>query len=104
VQFLIDSAAGDFRAHHTPEPAKFRHVRVGHTTSNGATRYIMCGEFLPVVKEGKAEWMAFATVKTDPYEQYIGSQSGSFCQKPAFVQDSKADLAPQLQSKYDSLK
>src|SRR5262245_60110840 len=76
-EFLITSAATDFRTH-PPNPVRFREVRMGHVTSpNGELSYRLCGEFLPAEQGGKAEWIAFATIKTSPYEQWIGGQAAS---------------------------
>jgi len=105
IQFLIDSAASDFHTHRPPDPAEFRHVRVGHQTApNGAKQYMLCGEFLPAAKEGKRQWMSFVTIKTSGYEQYLGDQGANFCKQYKVTWDSKKDLSATLKSKLDSLR
>lgn len=69
VQFLITSAANDFRHHQPPTPVDFRKVRIGYITSSNERIYVLCGEFLS--KENN-EWVEFTTVKTSGYEQYLG--------------------------------
>jgi hypothetical protein len=82
LEFLLTAAATDFHAHRPPFPARFRDVRFGHfMIPAGTKQYMLCGEFLPQQREGKAEWTPFATIKTSGYEQYIGIQALSFCQR-----------------------
>lgn len=103
VEFLIDSAASDFHAQRQLHPARFRHVRVGHVmTPDGTKQYRLCGEFLPAQEKGKAEWMAFVTIKTSGYEQYLGAQAASFCQRPTLIWDNERDLSSSLQGQFDS--
>lgn len=73
--------------------------------SDGATQYLLCGEFLPAQQEqGKAEWMPFATIKTDPYEQLLGGQAAGHCQQSSIVWDDGEDLSSMLQSRLESLR
>jgi len=105
IDFLLTSAATDFHAHHPPYPTRFREVRFGHfMTEAGEKQYMLCGEFLPQQREGKAEWMPFATIKTSGYEQYIGAQAVSFCQLSHVVWDKDEDLSSSLQNRLDSLR
>lgn len=102
-EYLLTSAAADFREHQPPLPAKFRNVRLGHagdTTKSGAWR--LCGEFLPSEGGDKAEWTGFATIKTSKYEHYIGS-STNFCTDEKMVWDT-GDLSSALKDKFDSTK
>jgi len=104
-QFLLTSAATDFRAHNPPTPSRFRAVRIGHVmTPSGDAQYMLCGEFLPIQEGGKAAWTPFATIKTSGYEQWIGAQSAAFCQGPSVIWDEEGDLSSSLQSKFDSLR
>jgi hypothetical protein len=76
VQFLIASAANDFRNHQPPTPLDFRNVKIGYiTSSNNEKIYVLCGEFLS--KENN-EWVEFTTIKTSGYEQYLGK--AHYCQ------------------------
>jgi hypothetical protein len=70
VQFLITSAVIDFRDHQPPTPIDFRNVKVGYLKSTESKKiFVLCGEFLS--KEDNY-WIAFTTIKTSGYEQYIG--------------------------------
>src|SRR5262245_25580698 len=69
MEFLLTSAATDFHTHRPPDSVRFRHVRLGHTTtSKGETQYILCGQFQPAQDEGVAKWTNFATIRTSGYE------------------------------------
>jgi hypothetical protein len=105
MEFLLRSAATDFHAHHPPVVERFRHVRFGHVmTPAEAKQYQLCGEFLPQQREGKVEWTPFVTIKTDPFEQYIGDLAASWCQRSRFVQDRDKDLSSTLQNRLDSIR
>jgi hypothetical protein len=81
IQFLITSAAMDFRDHQPPTPVDLRNLNMGYIKSSNQERiYILCGEFLS--KENK-EWVSFATIKTSGYEQYIGETQ--YCQDATLV-------------------
>jgi hypothetical protein len=106
VEFLINSAAGDFHAQRQPHPARFRHVRVGHVMNpDGTKQYRLCGEFLPAQEKGKAEWTPFVTIKTSGYEQYLGAQvAARYCQRPTIIWDKEEDLSSSLQRRFDSMR
>src|SRR6476661_4442762 len=100
VQFLLTTAANDFHTHRPPEPVRFRDVRIGHVvTPTGQEHYMLCGQFLPAQEGGTAQWTAFATIKTSPYEQWIGAPAAGFCQGTSVVWDKVGDLSPSLQSR-----
>ena len=65
---------------------------------------MLCGQFLPVQGEAKAEWTPFATIKTSGYEQWTGTQAAGFCQGSSIVWDKVGDLSSALQSRLDSLR
>src|SRR5438034_6613665 len=103
VQFLLTAAATDFRTHRSPDPVRFRDVRIGQVmTPSGEEQYILCGQFLPAQEGGKAEWTPFATIKTSGYEQWIGAQAAVVCQGSSVIWDKVGDLSPSLQSRLDS--
>jgi len=105
VQFLLTAAATDFHTHRPPDPVRFRGVRLGHNiTPSGEMLYILCGQFLPAQDGGNAQWIPFATIKTDPYEQWIGSQASPFCQSSSVIWDEVGDLSASLQNRLDSLR
>ena len=101
VQFLLEAAAADFRAHGPSGPVRFRDVSVGHMKAlNGGEQYLLCGQVLG----GKGEWTPFATIKTSGYEQYLGAQATGFCQGSSVIWDKKGDLSSSLKSRLDSLR
>ena len=103
VQFLLTSAATDFHTHRPPDPVRFRDVRIGHViTPSGEEQYMLCGQFLPAAEGANAEWTPFVTIKTSGYEQWIGAQAASFCQRSSVIWDKEDDLSPLLQSRLDS--
>jgi hypothetical protein len=79
---LLAHAAADFRQHTQPLPDQFRRVHVGQFTApDGRSRTVLCGEF----KAGaRGPWTRFATVQTDPYEQWLGDGAQGFCKAPGF--------------------
>lgn len=97
VEFLIQAAATDFRAHRPPDPVRFRDVRLGHVmTARGEPQYMLCGEFLAAGTDGKDAWTRFATIKTSDYEQWLGAQAAGFCDGPAVTWDRAGDLSATL--------
>lgn len=55
-----------------------RAVRLGVATGeDGAARDVLCGEFTRAGAE--ARWIPFATVRTDPYEQWLGGAATALC-------------------------
>lgn len=94
VQFLITSAAADFRQHQPPTAMDIRNVKIGYLASeNNAKLFVLCGEFLS--KENK-EWMSFATIKTSGYEHYLGKTQ--YCQD-ATILLSDENLSVELKNK-----
>lgn len=103
VELLLTSAATDFHTHRAMYPARFRNVRSGYfVTADGTRQYRLCGEFLPAQEGGRAEWTRFATIMTDPYEQWLGGQAAPFCDSS--VTWHEGDLSSLLQSRLDSLR
>ena len=102
IEFLIGSAAADFRRQKSPRPVAFRAVRSGYVvTSGGGRQRRLCGEFSPGSRDGEAEWVAFATIETSPYEQWLGGQAVPYCQDAAMTWDSE-DLTSRLLSRFNS--
>jgi hypothetical protein len=103
VEFLLTSAATDFHTHRSSYPARFRNVRSGYfVTADGTRQYRLCGEFLPAQEGASAEWIRFATIKTSPYEQWLGDTAASYCDSS--VRWDREDLSLVLQSRLDSLR
>ena len=104
VHFLLDVAAKDFHNHQPPVPSGFRNVQFKYLTKpNEEKTYLICGQFLNQDNHNKEEWTHFATIKTDPYEQWIGSNALAYCQDSKEITYTKFDLSIALKSRYDSL-
>jgi hypothetical protein len=104
VHFLLDVAAKDFHDHQPPVPLGFRDVQFKYLTRpNEEKTYIICGEFLNKDNQNKEEWTHFATIKTDPYEQWMGSNAFTYCKDSKEITYTKIDLSIALKSRYDSL-
>jgi hypothetical protein len=78
VEFLIAAAAEDFRASTSAGPVAIRKARVGYFPEGGTGRYLLCGSFKSHEDKG-SEWIQFATIKTSPYEQWIGGMAEAQC-------------------------
>jgi hypothetical protein len=103
VAFLLASAAADFGMSQAKRPSEVRNVRAGYLEEPAIIpRFILCGEFMPQSKNGTSTWTPFVTIKTSPYEQFVGSQATSFCDNPhvTWVEDA---LSAELQHRLDSL-
>jgi len=98
IQYLLDSAAADFRAH-PPQALAFRKVYFGQFEGEGRIQYEICGEFQVAKAGGKKEWLHFATIKTSGYEQYIGGQAISFCTREGMSWD-EDDWSAELTKRY----
>lgn len=104
IHFLLTSSANDFHNHQPPIPIDFRNLKMGYFISqNNEKTYIICGEFLSLEKKEKDEWNTFATIKTSGYEQYIGNQTITFCQKATFVSTNDTNLSAELKNKLNDL-
>jgi len=105
VQFLLAASAKDFHAHQSQYPARFRDVRVGHCVAPDGTKlYLLRGQFLPKQGPGELEWRPFVTIKTSPYEQWLGAAAEGYCRQSSIVWDDREDLSSALQSQLDSLR
>ena len=104
VYFLLDAAAKDFHDHQPPVPVGFHNVQFKYLTKpNEGKTYLICGQFLNQDNQNKEEWTHFATIKTDPYEHWIGSNALAHCQDSKEITYTKIDLSIALKSRYDSL-
>ena len=101
---LLDVSAQDFYDHQPPVPVSFREVKIKYLTKPDKKRtYLICGQFLDKDNQNKKEWTFFATIKTDPYEQWIGSNAQIYCQDSKEIMFTKIDLSIALKSRVDSL-
>lgn len=102
VQNLQDSlvaySASDFAAS-ASRPDGFRKVDLRYRENDhGARSYMLCGQ-ARVGAGAKAEWVDFATIKTDPYEQWIGGSATDMCTRAVTVSLDGNDLSAALQKK-----
>jgi len=100
IEFLLDSAAGDFRRTSKQLPSDFKNVYFGqifHKT--GVTQNILCGEFFANLEGGSGIWTDFATVQTVGYEQWLGASSGQFCKHDEAQIHSKNDLTSEIKQR-----
>jgi hypothetical protein len=99
IDYLLDSAAADFRTH-PPKALAFRKVYFGQFDAKGQPpQYEICGEFQVAKEGGKKEWLHFVTIKTSGYEQYIGEQASSFCTREGMSWD-EDDWSAELLKRY----
>lgn len=104
VLFLLDASAKDFHDNQPPIPVNFRNVQVRNLIGqNSENSYMICGQFLAQDKQSKDEWTSFATIKTDPYEQWIGSNALTYCQDSKAISYKINDLSSALKNRIDSL-
>jgi hypothetical protein len=95
---LVSWSASDF-ATHGARPEKVRDVHVRYAEKDSGERiYMLCGQFLPA-SGAKANWTHFATIKTDPYEQWIGGQAEALCERASPLSASVDDLSSALQAR-----
>lgn len=107
IQFLINSSAKDFFNNQPPIPKDFRNVEFKFLDNKKNEKiYLICGQFLTYDSMNKEEWVSFTTIKTDPYEQWIGNNASSYCQDSKKVSHkiSSDELSVKLKRKLDSLK
>ncbi len=80
VEFLVTSAAKDFKASGENLPTTIRAARIGYLSESGKSNFLLCGSF----KSGpgtKEKWTHFATIKTSDYEQWIGGTAKAYCEQ-----------------------
>jgi hypothetical protein len=80
VEFLVTSAAKDFKASGGNPPAAIRAARIGYFAESGKGNFLLCGSF----KSGpgtQQKWTHFATIKTSDYEQWIGGTAKAYCEQ-----------------------
>lgn len=94
---LVAISASDFAAN-GPRPDGFRNVDLRYRENDhGARSYMLCGQFR-VSSGPKPEWADFATIKTDPYEQWLGGSATDMCARAVPVPADGNDLSSALQS------
>ncbi|MBK8880027.1 MAG: hypothetical protein IPN74_16250 [Haliscomenobacter sp.] len=104
VKSLIGFSADDFYKNQQPLPTSFRNVQIKYSIKqNKEIMYILCGQFTTQDNQNRDEWTDFATIITDPYEQWIGSNALTYCEKSKEIRYTKAKLSTELKNKLNSL-
>jgi hypothetical protein len=97
---LVASSASDF-ALSDSRPEGFREVDLRYRENDhGARSYMLCGQ-ARMGDGAKADWVDFATIKTVPYEQWIGGTATDMCAVAIPVSPDGSDLSAALQTKLD---
>ena len=93
---LAAYSASDFAASDV-NPAGFRKVDLRYRENDhGARTYTLCGQ----VRIGaEARWVDFATVKTKPFEQWIGSAASEMCALAIPVSSDDDDLSALIEAR-----
>lgn len=105
VKLLIGFAANDFYKYQKPLPIDFRNLQIKYAIKlNKEKVYVLCGQFTTEDQQESSEWIDFATISTDPYEQWIGSNGLTFCENSKEIQYTKANLSAELKNKLNTLK
>ena len=82
LEFLLASAAREFKSSAAHRPTAIRNTRFGFLPDSNGGYFVLCGSF-SLMAGGKPNWTDFATVKTSDYEQWIGGAATSFCSQKA---------------------
>jgi hypothetical protein len=95
---LVEYAAADFAAS-GPRPEGFRNVDLRYRENDhGARSYMLCGQARMRAGEN-ADWVDFATIRTDPYEQWLGGAAADMCKRAVVVPTQGGDLSAALEAK-----
>ena len=94
---LAAYSASDFAASDV-NPAGFRKVDLRYREDDhGARTYMLCGQ-ARIGAATKSEWVDFATVRTKPFEQWIGSAALGMCVLATPVSPDDADLSALMEA------
>lgn len=97
---LVTYSASDFAASGSG-PDGFRNVDLRYRENDhGARSYMLCGQ-ARMGAAARADWVDFATIKTDPYEQWIGDTATDMCARAVSISPDGSDLSSALQTKLD---
>lgn len=96
---LLDHCAADFRAGNPETPVRVRRVRLGHVAGpTAAGTDFLCGEYQVAGKVGRPSWQKFATIRTNPYEQWLGAMATGWCASKG-IRWQAGDLSRELQTR-----
>lgn len=95
---LVEYAASDFAAGRS-RPDDFRNVDLRYRENDhGARSYMLCGQ--ASMRNGATEaWVDFATIKTLPYEQWLGGSATDMCARAITVPTDANALAAALRTR-----
>lgn len=95
---LAAYSASDFAASGS-HPAGFRKVDLRYRENDhGARTYMLCGQ-VQTSAGAEATWADFATVRTKPFEQWIGSAAIEMCALATPVSAEGDDLSTLIEAK-----
>lgn len=95
---LVEYSVSDFSASGS-RPDSFRKVDLRYRENDhGARSYMLCGQ-AGMGSGDAADWVDFATIKTDPYEQWIGGTATDICARAIPISADGKDLSAVLQAK-----
>lgn len=99
---LVEYAASDFAAGRL-RPEGFRNVELRYRENdNGGQSYMLCGQVRMGVG-AKEEWIDFATIKTDPYEQWLGGSATDMCARAVTISSDANDLSAALRTRLGNI-
>lgn len=83
TEFLLASAAKDFRLPGSARPTAIQSARIGTLRqASGREVHLLCGKFRSSEPSEAKRWVPFATIQTVDYEQWLGNQAESYCRQP----------------------
>jgi|APEBP8051072433_1049376.scaffolds.fasta_scaffold03945_4 hypothetical protein len=98
-EFLLASAASDFTVSEGNRRVEVRDVHLRYQEGDDGTMYFMlCGQFQSTGEGRIRGWSDFATIKTEGYEQWLGSQAKSHCLEAKRARTT-ADLSAELNAR-----
>lgn len=97
---LADFSVSDFAASGS-NPVGFRNVDLRYRENDhGARSYMLCGQ-ARIGAGTEAEWVDFVTIKTVPYEQWLGSEAIEACASATPISPGGSDLSALIHKKLE---
>jgi len=86
AEFLVTTAANDFHNHRSPYPLSLPPGALWARSRSGRHHKVHAVWRISARIRGRhAEWTPFVTIKTDPYEQWLGAHARGYCEQPSIV-------------------
>lgn len=99
---LVGYSSSDF-ARYGPPVESFRDVHIRYEAlPSGGRSYLLCGQFRAPAAGSHSPWTNFATIKTDPYEQWIGNMAQAHCERATAIATEPQDLSAVLKARLDA--